>query len=161
MTGRRRENAPTSEFDIGRFMTNDFLTTNRSQEDPTVFHARFSRSYRLLHFIACRILGGPEQAKDAIENCWWTASRHPPRFQYEGAFRGWLLRVLMDESLAILHHREEKDGEIFHDVQRNVRIQKRGFPGNASARAATSMCRSVSDIAFPVPRHRESHDFTD
>jgi DNA-directed RNA polymerase specialized sigma24 family protein len=80
---------------------NDFLVKNESKEDSAVFHARFSRSYRLLYFIACRILGDPERIETAIENCWWSASRNPPRFEYEGEFRSWLLRVLIDEAVAI------------------------------------------------------------
>jgi len=74
---------------------------NTERENPAVFASRFSRCHRLLHFIACRVLGGPEHAKDAIENCRLTASRNLPRFEYEGAFRSWLVRVLIDEALAI------------------------------------------------------------
>jgi hypothetical protein len=83
-------------------MTNGFSVANRLREDPAEFRARFSRCYRLLHFIACRVLGGPEQADDAIENCRRTASRNLRRFEYEGAFRSWLVRVLIDEALALL-----------------------------------------------------------
>ena len=81
---------------------------NSQRENPAVFASRFSRCHRLLHFIACRVLGGPEHAKDAIENCWLTASRDPPRFEYEGAFRSWLARVLIDEALAILRLGKEE-----------------------------------------------------
>ena len=82
-------------------MTNNFISTGSLVEDPAVFHARFWRFYRLQHFIACRVLGGPERADDAIENCWRRTSRNAPRFEYEGAFRSWLIRVLIDEALAI------------------------------------------------------------
>jgi len=83
-------------------MTNDFLTANRREENRVIFNARFSRCYRLLHFIACRVLGGPERADDAVDNCWLTASRNPPQFNYESEFRSWLLRVLIEEALDIL-----------------------------------------------------------
>jgi DNA-directed RNA polymerase specialized sigma24 family protein len=83
-------------------MTNDFLIANRRKENRVIFNVRFSRCYRLLHFIACRVLGSPERADNAVENCWLTASPNPPRFEYEGEFRSWLLRVLIDEALAIL-----------------------------------------------------------
>jgi DNA-directed RNA polymerase specialized sigma24 family protein len=72
------------------------------QERPEIFAQRFLRSYRLLHFIACRVLGDDEIAPIAIQNCWRTASRDSPHFEYEGAFRSWLVRVLIDEALAIL-----------------------------------------------------------
>jgi DNA-directed RNA polymerase specialized sigma24 family protein len=94
---------PANEPAMGRFMTNDFFFANRmdEDEDPAVFHARFWRCHRLLHFIACRVLGSSERVDGAIENCWVRASRNPPRFEYESAFRSWLLRVLIDEALAI------------------------------------------------------------
>ena len=85
-----------------RPMTNDLLLANRTDEDPALFHTRFWRCYRLLHFVACRVLGSPERADDAIENCWRRTSRSRPRFEYEGAFRSWLVRVLIDEALDIL-----------------------------------------------------------
>jgi len=90
-------------------MTNDFLAASGPQEEPTVFDARCSRCFRLLHFVACRVLGDPERARDAIEGCWLRASQNPPRFEYEGAFRRWLVRVLIDEALAILRN-EAKPG---------------------------------------------------
>ena len=77
---------------------------NRLQEDSAIFDFRFWRSYRMLRFIACRVLGGPEHANKAVENCWHTASRHAPRFEHEGEFRSWLLRALIDEPLALLRN---------------------------------------------------------
>jgi DNA-directed RNA polymerase specialized sigma24 family protein len=70
---------------------------------PEVFDTWFSRSRKILHFVACRVLGGPERAELAIHNCWLTASQKRPSFDREGAFRSWLVRVLIDEALAILH----------------------------------------------------------
>jgi len=52
--------------------------------------------------MACRVLGGSERAQLAVENSWLTASLNPLRFDNEGAFRSWLLRILIDEALAIL-----------------------------------------------------------
>jgi hypothetical protein len=80
----------------------DTDVSNQMLEHPAVFEARFSRCRRLLHFIACRVLGGPERADNAVANCWLAASHNPPRFEHEGAFRSWLLRVLIDEALAIV-----------------------------------------------------------
>jgi DNA-directed RNA polymerase specialized sigma24 family protein len=97
---------------IWRFMTNDVFVVNRLDEDPAVFQTRFWRCHRLLDFIACRVLGSSERADGAIENCWMRASRHPPRFAYEGAFRCWLVRVLIDEALAILQSQRSAGNEI-------------------------------------------------
>ena len=78
------------------------IIVKREQKDPSIFAQRFSRSYRLLHLIACRVLGDEERVPLAIKNCWRSASRNPPYFEYEGAFRSWLVRVLIDEALVIL-----------------------------------------------------------
>src|SRR3979411_1598410 len=77
------------------------------QQHPAVFATWFSRCHRLLYFLACRVLGAPERSDDAIENCWLTASRSPPLFECEGAFRSWVLRILIDEALAIRGHSQE------------------------------------------------------
>jgi DNA-directed RNA polymerase specialized sigma24 family protein len=71
------------------------------QEQSTTFSQRFSRSYGLLNFIACRVLGDEGKALVAIQNCHRAASRNPPHFEYEGAFRSWLVRILIDEALAV------------------------------------------------------------
>jgi hypothetical protein len=73
------------------------------REHPGVFNDRFARSRSLLHFTACRVLGDPERAELAVRNCWRRASRNPPGFRHDGAFRSWLVRLLIDEALAILH----------------------------------------------------------
>jgi hypothetical protein len=80
---------------------------SRLDEDSALFDFRFSRSYRLMHFIACRILDDPEQATKAVENCRHSASVRAPRFEYEGAFRSWLARVLIDEALLLLGRKQQ------------------------------------------------------
>src|SRR6202030_4000901 len=80
---------------------------NRLQADSAVFDVRFWRLYRMLRFIACRVLGGPEHANKAVENCWHTASRRAPRFEHEGEFRSRLLRALIDEALALLRNSQQ------------------------------------------------------
>jgi DNA-directed RNA polymerase specialized sigma24 family protein len=84
------------------------VVVKSKQEQPAIFAERFLRAYRLLDFIACRVLCDKKRAQIAIHNCWQTASRNPPRFEFEGAFRSWLARVLIDEALAILR---ESQGE--------------------------------------------------
>ena len=76
----------------------------------TEFDARFSRCYNLLHFIARRILGSSESVQDAVENCRVRASQSSLEFGQEGAFRSWLVRVLIDEALALLQ--KERRGMI-------------------------------------------------
>jgi DNA-directed RNA polymerase specialized sigma24 family protein len=80
---------------------------NDLDEDRILFDARFWRAYRLLHFVADRILDDSGQAKKAVENCWRSASVRPPHFEYEGAFRSWLVRVLIDEALLLLGEKQQ------------------------------------------------------
>jgi hypothetical protein len=82
----------------------EYLRSDR--EHPAIFAVRFSRCHQLLYFIAYRVLESPDRAEVAVENCRLTASRNPPKFECEGAFRGWLLRVLIDEALAIRRHNQ-------------------------------------------------------
>lgn len=76
------------------------------QEHSGTFDARFSRCHQLLTLIASRVLGGDEGVEEAVQNCWLTASRNPLKFKYEGAFRGWLLRILIDEALDVLRKKQ-------------------------------------------------------
>ena len=84
------------------------VASKLEEEDPAVFDARFGRSYPMLEPIARRILGDPERAKKAVENCRITASRNPPLLQYGGAFKSWIFKVLIDEPLALLPENQQK-----------------------------------------------------
>jgi DNA-directed RNA polymerase specialized sigma24 family protein len=67
------------------------------------FYVRASRYRRLLHFVAHRVLGNPDRADIAVENCLSSASHRVTAFDCEGALRSWLIRIAIDEALAILH----------------------------------------------------------
>jgi DNA-directed RNA polymerase specialized sigma24 family protein len=78
-------------------------TRSNSQENPEALDVLFSRYRRVLYRIAYRVLENHQEAKDAVRNCFLAASCNPPQFENEGAFRSWLVRVLIDEALAILY----------------------------------------------------------
>jgi DNA-directed RNA polymerase specialized sigma24 family protein len=80
----------------------DCAEQERLRQQKSIFDARFWRCYRTLHLIACRVLGGPERAEEAIGSCWRRASRHAQWFERESEFHSWLLRVLIDEALVLL-----------------------------------------------------------
>jgi DNA-directed RNA polymerase specialized sigma24 family protein len=92
-------------------MYEDRTISNGAQEHPTIFAARFARCRGLLRFIAFRVLGSSEEAENALQSCWITASCDPPKFEYEGAFRSWLLRILIDEALIILREKEQSTSD--------------------------------------------------
>jgi DNA-directed RNA polymerase specialized sigma24 family protein len=78
------------------------LESSGPYQHSELFSDWFSRCRGALHFTACRVLGGPEGAELAVQNCWLRASRNPPTFDREGAFRSWLLRILIDEASTFL-----------------------------------------------------------
>jgi DNA-directed RNA polymerase specialized sigma24 family protein len=49
------------------------------------------------------VLGNPDRAHIAVQNCLFSASNQVTIFDCEGAFRSWLVRIAIDEALAILH----------------------------------------------------------
>jgi DNA-directed RNA polymerase specialized sigma24 family protein len=90
-----------------RQLTTD-QATSREQEQLAQFTNWFSRCRTTLHFIASRILGGSEMAERAIENCRIRASRNMQNFRSEGSFRSWIMRILINEALSILHRSDPK-----------------------------------------------------
>ena len=80
---------------------------SNSQGNLEALDVLFSRYRRTLLLVAYRVLGDPNQAEDAVQRCLQSAaSRNVPRFENEGAFRSWLVRVLIDVALFILQERE-------------------------------------------------------
>ena len=76
------------------------------ESDSKMFEDRFARCRRLLHFLAARVLGSEDEAEDAVRNCRAAASRNPPSFESEGAFRSWLARILIDEACALIRRKQ-------------------------------------------------------
>lgn len=81
------------------------MVWNSSTEKSRSFYVRVLRYRGLLHFVANRVLGNPDKADIAVENCLLAAVRLLKPFDTEGAFRRWLVRIAIDEALAILHGR--------------------------------------------------------
>src|SRR5262249_43575827 len=107
-TSRRHTKKP--EIDTLHGMNVNVAEAPKCRQNPEHalgFASRFSRYRPLLYSLACRVLGGTRSAENALENCRRTASRNPPKFDYEGAFRSWLARVLIHEALAILRRNRE------------------------------------------------------
>jgi DNA-directed RNA polymerase specialized sigma24 family protein len=72
------------------------------EDDLSTFEDRFARCRDMLHYVAVRILGSQDEAEDAVRSCRAAASYHPPDFESEGAFRSWIVRILIDEAVALL-----------------------------------------------------------
>jgi len=67
-----------------------------------------SRYYGFLHFLACRVLGGREDAEDVVQNCLLRAVRNLQQFNNDGAFRSWLARILVNEAIDLLRKRRRR-----------------------------------------------------
>jgi DNA-directed RNA polymerase specialized sigma24 family protein len=77
-------------------------TISNSQEKLEALDIWFSRNRRALSLVAYRVLGNHEEAEDAVQNCLRAAADNVPWFEHEGAFRCWLVRVLIDEAVLLL-----------------------------------------------------------
>src|SRR5258708_39711801 len=78
-------------------------TLSNLQENGEALDVLFSRYRRTLRLVAYRVLGNHQQAEVAVQNCLRAASHNVPRFESEGAFRSWLVRVLIDEAVILLN----------------------------------------------------------
>ena len=83
-----------------------FSVLESSTDNRISFYVRAARYHRLLYFVAHRVLGNPERAVIVVENCLFSAARDFTRLDHEGDFRTWLVRLALDESLAIFHGRK-------------------------------------------------------
>jgi len=69
-------------------------------EHPVVFVERFWQWRETLLLVAKRIMKDTKRANQAVEQCFLTACQHPPRFDSNGEFGSWLLRILIGEALS-------------------------------------------------------------
>jgi RNA polymerase sigma-70 factor, ECF subfamily len=77
-------------------------TLRNSQGSLEALDVLFSRYRHVLSLAAYRVLANHADAEDAVQNCLLTVSENVPKFEHEGAFRCWLVRVLIDEAVTIL-----------------------------------------------------------
>ena len=77
-------------------------TSDESSSRPSDFESRFIKNRKLIVFVARRVLDSHKDAEIAVKKCFKTASRNPPLFTQDGAFRSWILRMVIDEALLIL-----------------------------------------------------------
>jgi RNA polymerase sigma-70 factor, ECF subfamily len=76
--------------------------------DQDAWSMLFSRYHRFLYSLACRTLGGRDDADDAVQNCLVQALRNLQQFNNAGAFRSWLARILVNEAIVLIRKRNSK-----------------------------------------------------
>jgi hypothetical protein len=85
-------------------------TLSNAQGSLEALDVLFSRYRHVLSLVAYRVLGNHAEAEDAVQNCLRTVSNNVPKFEHEGAFRCWLVRVLIDEAVTILARQSSTRG---------------------------------------------------
>jgi RNA polymerase sigma-70 factor, ECF subfamily len=84
------------------------LIANGLQGDQEAFNVLFSKYRRLLYSLASRVLHNHEEAEDAVQNSSLRAFCKLPNFKHEGAFRSWLIRILVNEAVSSLRQRKNR-----------------------------------------------------
>jgi len=89
-------------------VNDETLISTGLQGNEQALDTLFARHRRLLHSVAVRILRNHEEAEDAVQNCMVLAFRNLPKFKHHGAFRAWLVRILINEAIAILRKKKAR-----------------------------------------------------
>jgi RNA polymerase sigma factor (sigma-70 family) len=97
-----------------------------SQAGFKTLEKRISRYRRLLYFIAYRVLGNHTDAEQAVQSCILTIPRNVPSLEHEGGFRAWLVRVLINEAVAIL--RKNRVRSLVKGSAQGLLTNRRGQP---------------------------------
>lgn len=88
----------------------DAALVNRSLAgDATAFETLVTRHQRALYTVACRMLGNPEDAADALQGALIKAYQHRARFDPRHRFFSWIYRIVVNECLNMLRARRPED----------------------------------------------------
>ncbi len=110
------------------------------------FHVRASRYRGLLHFVAYRVLGNPDRADIAVENCLLSASHFVMAFDCEGAFRSWLVRIAIDQALAILHGRSIREHRRDWSLQEQDSVALIAMKCNSRSSSAAPAVEAIAGV---------------
>lgn len=89
-------------------LDDDKLISLGLKGDEEALHTLFMRYRRLLYSLAYRLLRNHEEAEDAVQNCLLQAFRNLESVKSRGCFRSWLVRVLINEALAIVRRKKSR-----------------------------------------------------
>src|SRR5215472_3706763 len=86
----------------------DSLLKMALQGDQKALDLLLARYRRLLYDLALRILRNHEEAEDAVQSCLLLAYRNLSNVKSQSSFRNWLVRILINEALAIIRRRKSR-----------------------------------------------------
>jgi RNA polymerase sigma-70 factor (ECF subfamily) len=139
-------------------LDDDNLISNGLQGDREAFDILFARYRSLLYRLAYRILRNCEEAEDAVQNCSLLAFCKLTGFKHEGAFRSWLVRILVNEAVSILRKRknpatnlsvrqsDEEQEEVLDTVPHPGVDPEQAF---ANKQSAMALFQKVSQLSAP------------
>lgn len=103
--GTLKDKNANEDSGVGAHLDDSRLISDGLQGDRDAFEILFSRYRPILYRLAQRILRNHEESEDAVQNSSLAAFRKMKSFKYEGAFRSWLARILVNEAITILRKR--------------------------------------------------------
>ncbi len=89
-------------------LNDEALVSHGLQGNQEALNTLFSRYHNLVHAVAYRVLGNREEAEDAVQNGLLLAFSNLQQFKYEGAFRGWLVRIVVNEAITLRRKRNKR-----------------------------------------------------
>ena len=101
-----RDKNASDHSEVEAHLDDSKLISDGLQGDRNAFEILFSRYRPILYRLAQGVLRNHEESEDAVQNCSLVAFRKMETFKYEGAFRGWLARILVNEAITILRKRK-------------------------------------------------------
>jgi RNA polymerase sigma-70 factor (ECF subfamily) len=136
-----------------------YLISKSLGGDREASNVLLSRYRQLLYRLAYRVLRNHEDSEDAVQNCLLLAFSKLPGFKHEGAFRGWLARILFNEAVSILRQKNHASNSSQRISSERPVATLDGLPAPgadperalAQKEVATALIRKVSELC-PLQR---------
>jgi RNA polymerase sigma-70 factor (ECF subfamily) len=106
MNGKRRPGAPDASSRRSGEPTDGELVRDFQGGDEEAFVKLMQRHERRVYNLAYRMLGGPEDARDATQDAFLSCFRHLPTFRGESAFSTWLHRIAVNACYDLVRRRK-------------------------------------------------------
>jgi len=137
----------------------DNLISRGLQGDQDALHVLFTRYRRLLYCQALGLLRNHEEAEDAVQCCLLLAFRNLSKVKSQSSFRNWLVRILINEALAIIRRKKSRPAvalELPHSEEQGEWLEHFPAPGPDPEQACAmresvgALMRYVSRLSTPL-----------